>query len=236
MRILLSGATHSDRNFSVGVGLVVILAAVEIFSASFYYISRIRGGGTSVQSIAATIRRSATSVTPTSTGRAVSQTGVTSSPVPSLVDRLLTEATELRDRGDTANALARLHEALERDPKNPSVLEEMAKTYESMQLFDRSNETWRKLQELGPSVGAAYELADRRLKPGVPTPGAAGTAGAGIASASFEAAASHNDVGGIPEGSTFRITEVKNTGTPDPDTETNLMLRIGIKKQPNAAI
>jgi hypothetical protein len=235
MRILLSPATHSDRNFSVGLGLVVILAAVEIFSASFYYISRIRTGGTSAQSVAATmVRRSATSVTPTSIGRAVSQTGVAPSPAPSLVDRLLTEATELRDRGDTTNALARLHEALERDPKNPSVLEEMAKTYESMQLFDRSNETWRKLQELGPSAGAAYELADRRLKPGMPTP--AGTAGAGIASASFEAATSHNDVGGIPEGSTFGITEVKTTETPDPDAETNLMLRIGIKKQPNAAI
>src|SRR3989475_12371959 len=49
----------------------------------------------------------------------------------------------------------------------------MAKTYESMQLFDRSNETWRKLQEMGPSAGAAYELADRRLKLGAPTPAAA---------------------------------------------------------------
>src|SRR5260370_34637358 len=196
MRILLSGATHSDRNFSVGVGLVVILAAVEIFSASFYYISRIRGGGTSVQSIAATIRRSATSVTPTSTGRAVSQTGVTSSPVPSLVDRLLTEATELRDRGDTTNALAPLHEALERDPKNPSVLEEMAKTYESRQLFDRAHETWRKLQELCPSAGAAYELADRRLTPGVPTPAAAGTAGGWVPVEGFLVAASRTKRGG----------------------------------------
>ena len=212
----------------------MILAAVEIFSASFYYISRIRGGGTSVRSVPATIvRRSATSVTPTSIDRAVSQTGVAPSPIPSLIDRLLTEATELRARGDTTNALARLHEALERDPKNPSVLEEMAKTYESMQLFDRSNETWRKLQELGPSAGAAYELADRRLKPGASTPA---TAGAGIANTSPDAVASRNDVGGISEGPTLGITEVKTTETPDPDTETNLMLRIGIKKQPNATI
>jgi len=42
-----------------------------------------------------------------------------------------------------------------------------------MQLFDRSNEMWRKLQEMGPSAGAAYELADRRLKLGAPTPAAA---------------------------------------------------------------
>ena len=139
----------------------------------------------------------------------------------------------MRDQGDTTNALARLHEALERDPKNASVLEEMAKTYESMQLFDRSNETWRKVQELGPSAGAAYELADRRLKLGAPTPA---TAGPGAASGSLEPTAARNDVGGIPEGSTFGITEVKTTETPDPDTETNLMLRIGIKKQPNATI
>jgi hypothetical protein len=42
-----------------------------------------------------------------------------------------------------------------------------------MQLYDRANEMWRKLQEMGPSAGAAYELADRRLKLGVPTPAAA---------------------------------------------------------------
>src|SRR5437868_14536042 len=99
MRILLSPATHFDRNFSVGLGLVVILAAVEIFTASFYYISRIRAGGTSVQSVAAPIaRRPATPVTPTSIGRAVSQPGVAPSPVPSLVDRLLTGATESSGR------------------------------------------------------------------------------------------------------------------------------------------
>src|SRR5260370_40394402 len=70
MRILLSPASHSDRNFSVGLGLVVILAAVEIFSASFYYISRIRTGGTSVHSDAAPmVRRSTPSVPPTSVGR-----------------------------------------------------------------------------------------------------------------------------------------------------------------------
>ena len=42
-----------------------------------------------------------------------------------------------------------------------------------MQLYDRANDIWRKLQEMGPSAGAAYELADRRLKPGVSTPAAA---------------------------------------------------------------
>ncbi len=92
---------------------------------------------------------------------------------PPLVDQLLREGIELRDRGDTTNAIERLQEALDSEPNNATVLAELAKTYDLMQLDDRANEMWRKLQEMGPSAGAAYELADRRLKLGVPTPAAA---------------------------------------------------------------
>ena len=83
------------------------------------------------------------------------------------------EGIELRDRGDTTNAIERLQEALDSEPNNAAVLAELAKTYDLMQLYDRANDIWRKLQEMGPSAGAAYELADRRLKPGVSTPAAA---------------------------------------------------------------
>jgi hypothetical protein len=92
---------------------------------------------------------------------------------PSLVDQLLREGIELRNRGDTPNAIERLQEALDNEPNNAAVLAELAKTYDFMQLYDRANEMWRKLQEMGPSAGAAYELADRRLNLGVPTPAAA---------------------------------------------------------------
>jgi len=92
---------------------------------------------------------------------------------PSLADQLLREGIELRDRGDTTNAIERLQEALGSEPNNAAVLAELAKTYDLMQLYDRANEMWRKLQEMGPPAGAAYELADRRLKLGVPTPAAA---------------------------------------------------------------
>jgi tetratricopeptide (TPR) repeat protein len=91
---------------------------------------------------------------------------------PSLVDQLLREGIELRERGDTTNASERLQEALDSEPNNATVLAELAKTYDLMQLDDRANEMWRKLQEMGPSAGAAYELADRRLNLGVPTPAA----------------------------------------------------------------
>jgi tetratricopeptide (TPR) repeat protein len=92
---------------------------------------------------------------------------------PSLVDQLKREGIELRDRGDTTTAIERLQEALDSEPNNPGVLSELAKTYDVMQLYDRANEIWRKLQEMGPSAGAAYELADRRLKLETPTPAAA---------------------------------------------------------------
>jgi tetratricopeptide (TPR) repeat protein len=112
----------------------------------------------------------ATAQTPAFWPPLVDQTPASS---PSLVDQLLREGIELRDRGDTTNAIERLQEALDSEPNNAAVLAELAKTYDLKQLYDRANEIWRKLQEMGPSAGTAYELADRRLKLGVPTPAAA---------------------------------------------------------------
>jgi hypothetical protein len=97
----------------------------------------------------------------------------TPAPGPSLVDQLRREGIELRDRGDTTNAIERLQEALDSEPNNAAVLAELAKTYDLTQHYDGATEMWRKLQEMGPSAGAAYELADRRLKLAVPTPAAA---------------------------------------------------------------
>ncbi|HZA38865.1 MAG TPA: hypothetical protein VE486_06955 [Candidatus Baltobacteraceae bacterium] len=237
MRSLLSRATQADPSFSIGLGLIVMLAIAEIFAATFYYVGRARAARASAQAIAASVLSPpahSTTFTPAPAEPAVSPLVAAPTPPPSLVDQLLREGIELRERGDTTTALARLQEASESDPTNVAVLEEIAKTYEAMQLFERSNEVWRKLQEMGPSAGAAYETADQRLKLGVPTPA---PVGAGIASASLDGAAPNKDVGGgITEGSIFGITEVKTTETPDPDAEANLTLQIGIKKQPDATI
>src|SRR5436189_3273364 len=231
MRILVSRPSRSGPSFIVGLGLRVSLAAADIFGATFYYIGRMRAARGSAQVlVGAALRPPAASATPASATTKGLPTSAASPPALSITDRLLQEGIALRDRGDMTNALARLHEASERDPPNAMVLEEIAKTYESMQLFDRSNEMWRKLQEMGPAAGAAYELADRRLKLGVSTPA---TGEAGMTSAVLGTTASRKDVAGIPEGSTFGITEVKTTETPEPDAETNLTLRIGIRKQPN---
>jgi hypothetical protein len=55
-------------------------------------------------------------------------------------------------------------------------------------------------------------------------------------SAETRSSSSRRDVTGTPDRSTFGITEVKATETPDPEAETNLTLRINIRKQPNATI
>jgi tetratricopeptide (TPR) repeat protein len=239
MRSLFSRATQADTSFSIGLGLIVILAVAEISAAMFYYTGRARAARASAEAVAATLVHRAAPAASTARTPAPAQPrqepeAVAPTPPASLVDQLLREGIELRERGDTTTALARLQEASESDPTNAAVLEEIAKTYEAMQLFDRSNEMWRKLQEMGPSAGEAYELADRRLKLGVPTSAAAES---GVASASLDAAPPHKDVSGrIAEDSIFGITEVKTTETPDPDAETNLTLQIGIKKQPDASI
>ena len=237
MRTLLSRAIQVDPSFHIGLGLIVILAVAEIFLATSYYVGRARAARISAQAVAANVARpAAPSVSAQTPAPAPAQPAVSPAtvpaPSPSLVDQLLREGIELRDRGDTTNALARLQEALDSEPNNTVVLEEMAKTYESMQLLDRANDVWRKLQEMGPSAGAAYELANQRLKLGVPTPG---TADSGVANSSADAA-EHKDIGGNLEGAVMGITQVKTTETPDPDAEKNLAMQIGIKKQPGATI
>ena len=231
MRTLsLSSSAQGDRSFRIGLGVVVLFAAAEIFSAGYYYISRVRTARTAPQpSVAAKAPTPAATVAPTAPPVAKASP---STPALSVADRLLKEATALRERGDTTNALARLQEAAEKDPKNAQVLAEMATIYESIQLFDRSNETWRKIEEVGPSAGALYELAEAKLKTGA----AATPAPAAAEALAAEAATSHTGAEGIPEGSSFGISEVTATETPDTEAETNLMLRIAIKARPNTVI
>jgi hypothetical protein len=154
-----------------------------------------------------------------------------------MAENLLKEATLLRERGDTTNALARLQDASQRDPKNPNVLAEMAMIYESIQLFDRSNDTWQKIADLGPSAGPLYELANMKLKVGASAPPAAAAAGPGFAGVSpLDAVTTRSTPDGIPEGSTFGISEATMTENPDPDAEANMTLRVSVKVRPNTLI
>lgn len=221
----------------MALGILLVIAVSEMFFATSYYVGRARANRVAAQAIAATMAppQPASSVATSSPAAAqpsVAPATTTSSPAPSLVDQLLREGKELRERGDTTNALARFQEALDTEPDNIGVLEQMAQTYESMQLLDRANDLWRRIKQISPSDSATYALADRRLKVGVPAAPEASAAGANPDTD----LAPRKDVGGNPDGPIMGISDVKTTVTPDPDAETNLALEIGIKKEQGAVV
>ena len=240
----ISPTPPPDKIFRIALLVVLGFGAAEVAGLGVFYINKWRteyvAARPKVEAPAAAVTTPAPTAPP-----AVSETAPPPATVPStpsnaalsIAERLLREATQLRDKGDTTSALARLQEASQRDPKNANVLAEMAMIYESIQLFDRSNETWKKIQEIGPSAGPLYELAEMKLKTGVTPPAPATTTGPGLAGTSpLDAGTTRNDADGIPDGSTFGITEVTATDTPDPEAETNMKLNISVKARPNAPI
>jgi len=241
----ISPTPPPDKIFRIAVLLVLAFGAIELAGLGIFYINRWR-----TDYIAAHPKVTAPAV-PAATPAPTAPPVVATTPAPpaatqsttpsaaalSVAEQLLKEATVLRDKGDTTNALARLQDASQRDPKNAHVLAEMAMIYESIQLYDRSNETWKKIQEIGPSAGPLYELADMKLKTGVTPPATPATTGPGLAGASpLDAGTTRNDADGIPDGSTFGITDVAATDSPDAESETNIKLKISVKARPNSPI
>lgn len=238
----ISPTPPPDKVFRIALLVVLAFGAAEIAGLGVFYLNRWR-----TEYIAAHPKVTAPpAATPAPSAPPVAQ-NITPAPADvqatpstaalSIAERLLKEATQLRDKGDTTSALARLQEASQRDPKNANVLAEMAMIYESIQLYDRSNETWKKIQEIGPSAGALYELADMKLKTGANPPATTTTTGPGLAGSSpLDAGTTRNDADGIPDGSSFGITDVAATDTPDAESETNMKLKISVKARPNAPI
>src|SRR5215471_6384098 len=106
MRTLLSRTTQVDPSFNVGLGLVVILAVAQIFAVTSHYVGRSRAAQGSAQTVATTVARpvvppvSTPAAAPPATQRAPSPEAAAQTPPASLVDQLLRDGTELRDRGD----------------------------------------------------------------------------------------------------------------------------------------
>jgi tetratricopeptide (TPR) repeat protein len=249
-----TAAARTDKTFAIAVAVVAVVGAIELTAIGAHYIRQSRAAHQAAAPAAPavaeptaapvappTVAQSAPepSAAPSATAAAATAQSSPSNAALSVAEHLLKEATLLRERGDTNNALARLQDASQRDPKNASVLAEMAMIYESMQLLDRSNETWRKIQEIGPSAGALYELADMKLKVGAaPQTAPAAASGPGFAGVSpLDAGTTRtNDPEGIPSGSTFGISEATTTENPDPDADTNLTLRVGVKVRSNTIV
>jgi hypothetical protein len=234
---------RTDRSFQIGLIVVVFFAVAEIFVAGLYYINKIRPATAFVTAPRPmptplpSVAPSAPPVALTIASPSAALTPPTS--VASESERLLKQA---QSEKDTASALARLQSASERDPKDAELLAEIASIYEVTQNFDRSAETWRRVLEIGPPAGALYEIADLKLKNGVPTsttgiaPSTGSALDAGRPTTVAEVTGVRSTGEEIPAGSMLGISEVTASETPDPDAETNLMLRIAVKKRPGAVI
>src|SRR5437868_14326056 len=164
---------RTDKSFNVGLVVVILFAVAEFFAASVHYLGRRRPAQTAVaapRAMPAPLPSAAPSAPPVALAVASPIAALTpATSTISVADRLRKQAEAARESGDTVSALARLQDASQRDPKNSEVLAEMAMIYESIQNFDRSADTWRRVQQIGPSAGPLYELADMKLKTGVPT-------------------------------------------------------------------
>lgn len=230
MRILTASTSPQlDRSFQIGLAAVVLFAAAEFSSVAYYYLRRFR----------APVRQSASVSAPAPAQLSPSKLAsppqaIAPSPALSGVDQLLQEAKEFRTRGDMTNALSRLHQAAEAEPKNVAVLQEMATTYDQLQFLERANETWRKIQDLGPSAGTAYDMAVARLTAGVAA--VSPTVAASAAPAVRPEDVPPQAVEGAGVTPLFAISDAKVTEEPDPDADTNLTLRIAIRKQTSTVI
>ncbi len=79
-------------------------------------------------------------------------------------DELVLQGKQLRERGDTGNALTRFREAAAMDPRNPIAIAELAATFEKMQMRERSSEQWKRIYDMGDAAGIYFSLAESKLK------------------------------------------------------------------------
>ena len=139
MPVLAASSSPSDRTYSVAVGVILVFAALEILAIAIHFGAEYHAERATLQSLKGP---AASASAKPGTTPLPAQPEVPSSAALSASDRLLKEANVLRERGDTANALARLQDASQRDPKNPQVL-----AAASPRFFD--------LDEFFPGVTAA---------------------------------------------------------------------------------
>jgi tetratricopeptide (TPR) repeat protein len=242
----LSQGSRAQKTFLSVLALLGAVAIAQLLLALGLYWQRARetrrteqltaGQSASIavsRSIAPSVASSTVAAPVTDAGRAsargAEKTRLLPAPV-SIPDELLQVAKALRQQGDTGNAIAKLQQAAALAPRNAEILAELALTYESMQLFDRSNEAWRRLQSLGAGAGPLAELADLKLRVGAPVRGIPGSTGEATA------AGAPNSVTDIPDGSAFGISQVTPTMLNDPKAQTKLTLRVGVKVRRGTAI
>jgi hypothetical protein len=236
--VSLPTGNRAQRTFAVAMALLGAVAAGQIIAALYFATHRPRQDEAAIRRRAIEARlfhhpKEVETPAPKPV-RVFAVAGVPAATVhpaenspKSVPETLLRLAKGFRDRGDTTNAIAKLQQATALDPGNSEILAELALTYESMQLFDRSNEVWRRLQSLGAAAGPLYQLAELKLRVGVPAKDAP------LANSTPTEA---GDAAGVPDGSTFGISEISLKTLNDAEAEAKLRLRVGVKKRPGVEV
>src|SRR5438874_13186748 len=116
MPVLAASSSPSDRTYSVAVGIVLVFAVVEIFAIAIHFGAEYRSERATLQSLK---RPAALSSSKPATTPLPAPSDGRSSAALSASDRLLKEANVFRERGDSANVLASLQNASQRDARTP---------------------------------------------------------------------------------------------------------------------
>ncbi len=149
-------------------------------------------------------------------------------------DELILQGKQLRERGDTGNALTRFREAGAMDPRNPIAIAELAATYEKMRMLDRSAEQWKRIYEMGDAAGIYFSLAESKLKEtqaraileAMPQTGAAGGPPPDT-SVMIE---------GIAPGAMIGLGKLRTQDQADADAQKKFTLHIPVRARPRAKV
>lgn len=147
-------------------------------------------------------------------------------------DELIAHGKQLRERGDTGNALTKFREANAMEARNPIAIAELAATYERMRLPDRASEQWRRIYEMGGAAGIYFSLAESKLKETQAR--AILEAMPGTAAAATPDLSAATD--GIAAGALLGLGKIVSEDLYDADSLKKFLLRIPIKARPRAKI
>lgn len=135
-------------------------------------------------------------------------------------EQTLAKARHAREKGDMTAALAGFRQAQKAAPDDPTVVSELAMTYEAMGLTDKALGQWRRVVGAGEKAGDLYGVATEKLREGV-----------GVPDASLG-----RDAEGLQPGSTLGLVDTQKIYEENPDNTAKVSIRVAVKSRSTTAI
>ncbi len=86
------------------------------------------------------------------------------------VEKLVEDAISLQDSGDIMRAVLKLESAEVIDPEEPAIIYRRAQLFEVMRNWEKAGDAYDLLFEMGPRIGAYYEIAADKIANGIQDP------------------------------------------------------------------